>query len=111
VVARAGLNWAHRERTTNTNFGVNVLGYNSSKSALNAVTVAFAKELTTYRIKINAADPSYTPTDFNNDTGYRSLEQATAGSSGWRTKAYPTQLKGSTSRRPERLGDGRLTPI
>ncbi|WP_375452176.1 SDR family oxidoreductase [uncultured Devosia sp.] len=60
-------------------FGVNILGYNSSKTALNAVTVAFAKELADTAIKVNAADPGYTATDFNGHTGYRTVEQAAAG--------------------------------
>ena len=57
-------------------YGVNILGYNSSKTALNAVTVAFAKELQDGGIKVNAADPGYTATDFNNHSGYRTVEQA-----------------------------------
>lgn len=60
-------------------YAVNHLGYNSSKSALNGVTVAFAKELAASGIKVNAADPGYTATDFNNHTGYRTVEQAAAG--------------------------------
>lgn len=105
------MNRAHRERPTNPHVGVNILSYNSSKSALNAVTVAFAKEGATYGIKVNTADPGYTATDFNNDTGYRSVEQAAAGSSGWRTKMHPLELKVSSSSKPEWCGNGRLTPI
>jgi NAD(P)-dependent dehydrogenase (short-subunit alcohol dehydrogenase family) len=60
-------------------YGVNILGYNSSKSALNAVTLSFAKELAAVGIKVNAADPGYTATDFNNHSGYRTVEQAAAG--------------------------------
>lgn len=59
--------------------GVNVLGYNSSKSALNAVTVSMAKSLAADGIAVNAADPGYTATDFNGHTGYRTVEQAAAG--------------------------------
>lgn len=58
---------------------VNFLGYNSSKTALNAVTVAFSKELATDSIRVNAVDPGYTATDFNNHSGYRTVEQAAAG--------------------------------
>lgn len=58
---------------------VNVLGYNSSKSALNAVTVSLAKSLAADGIKVNAADPGYTATDFNGHSGYRTVEQAAAG--------------------------------
>jgi NAD(P)-dependent dehydrogenase (short-subunit alcohol dehydrogenase family) len=43
----------------------NLLGYNSSKAALNAVTVVFAKELAGTSIKVNAADPGHTATDLN----------------------------------------------
>lgn len=64
---------------SNPHHGVNILGYNSSKTALNAVTVAFAKELAAANITVNAADPGYTATDFNGHTGYRSVEQAAAG--------------------------------
>ena len=60
-------------------YGVNILGYNSSKSALNAVTVSFAKELSAAGIRVNAADPGYTATDFNGHSGYRTVEQAAAG--------------------------------
>lgn len=60
-------------------YGVNILGYNSSKTALNAVTVSLAKALRDYGIRVNAADPGYTATDFNNHSGYRTVEQAAAG--------------------------------
>lgn len=58
---------------------VNVLGYNSSKTALNAVAVAFSKELESDGIHVNAVDPGYTATDFNGHSGYRTVEQAAAG--------------------------------
>ena len=54
----------------------NLLGYSSSKTALNAVTVAFAKELAPLGIKVNAADPGYTATDLNGHMGHRTVEQA-----------------------------------
>jgi NAD(P)-dependent dehydrogenase (short-subunit alcohol dehydrogenase family) len=56
-----------------------VLGYNSSKTALNAVTVCFAQELAAFGIKVNAADPGYTKTDFNDNSVYRTVEQAAQG--------------------------------
>ncbi|HEY7481824.1 MAG TPA: SDR family oxidoreductase [Gemmatimonadales bacterium] len=52
---------------------INLLAYNSSKTALNAVTVQLAKELRETGIKINAADPGYTATDFNQHGGTRSV--------------------------------------
>ncbi|MFN7025833.1 MAG: SDR family oxidoreductase [Pseudorhizobium sp.] len=57
-------------------YGVNILGYNSSKTALNAVTVSFSKALASSGIRVNSADPGYTKTDFNGNTGYRTVEQA-----------------------------------
>lgn len=54
----------------------NGLAYSSSKASLNAVTVMFAKEFKDTALKINAADPGYTATDFNGHTGPRSVEQA-----------------------------------
>lgn len=53
----------------------NFLAYNSSKSALNAVTVIFAKELRDGPIKVNAADPGYTATDLNIHRGQRTVGQ------------------------------------
>ena len=60
-------------------YGVNILGYNSSKSALNAVALCFAKEFASLGIKVNVADPGYTATDFNGHSGYRTVEQAASG--------------------------------
>jgi NAD(P)-dependent dehydrogenase (short-subunit alcohol dehydrogenase family) len=57
-------------------FQVNNLPYQSSKAALDAITVEFAKELAETPIKVNAADPGFTKTDFNNNRGYRTVEQA-----------------------------------
>ncbi|GAA1129365.1 SDR family oxidoreductase [Kribbella jejuensis] len=43
----------------------NGLAYNTSKSAVNAVTVAFATELRATPIKVNAVNPGYTRTDMS----------------------------------------------
>lgn len=51
------------------------VSYSPSKSALNAVTVAFANELAGTAIKVNAACPGYTATDFNGHSGPRTVEQ------------------------------------
>jgi NAD(P)-dependent dehydrogenase (short-subunit alcohol dehydrogenase family) len=45
----------------------NGLAYNTSKSAVNAVTVAFATELRETPIKVNAVNPGYTRTDMSPD--------------------------------------------
>ncbi len=54
----------------------NTLAYNCSKTAVNALTVLFAKELKDTKIKINAAAPGYTDTDINNHMGTRTVNQA-----------------------------------
>ncbi|GAA0913849.1 SDR family NAD(P)-dependent oxidoreductase [Nonomuraea longicatena] len=56
----------------------NNLIYNSSKSALNMVTVAYAKELVDTPIKVNAASPGYCATDMTAHRGPRSAEQGAA---------------------------------
>jgi NAD(P)-dependent dehydrogenase (short-subunit alcohol dehydrogenase family) len=48
------------------------LAYPSSKSALNMITAMYAKELRDTRIKVNAANPGYTKTDLNRNSGFRS---------------------------------------
>jgi NAD(P)-dependent dehydrogenase (short-subunit alcohol dehydrogenase family) len=52
-----------------------ILAYNSSKSAINAVTVAYAAELRDSPIKVNAADPGYCATDLNGHSGHRTPAQ------------------------------------
>ena len=50
--------------------------YSASKTALNAVTLAFAIDLEQTGIKVNAADPGFTATDLNNNQGTRTVQQA-----------------------------------
>ena len=52
-----------------------LLAYGSSKAALNAVTVLYANELRSTRIKVNAADPGYCATDLNGHSGPRTAAQ------------------------------------
>lgn len=52
------------------------LVYPSSKSALNMITSQYAKALPD--IRINAVDPGYTATDFNDHTGLQTVEQGAA---------------------------------
>jgi NAD(P)-dependent dehydrogenase (short-subunit alcohol dehydrogenase family) len=56
----------------------NAVAYCSSKTALNAVTVAFANELRKTPIKVNAADPGYCATDLNGHSGPRTAIQGAA---------------------------------
>ena len=51
------------------------MAYNSSKSALNSITVSLAKELRDTPIKVNAACPGYTATDLNANSGPRTVQQ------------------------------------
>lgn len=50
--------------------------YSMSKTALNAVTIAFAADLESAGIKVNVACPGFTSTDLNNFEGTRTVEQA-----------------------------------
>jgi NAD(P)-dependent dehydrogenase (short-subunit alcohol dehydrogenase family) len=52
------------------------LVYPSSKSALNMVTVMYAKALPEFRV--NAVDPGYTATDLNGHRGTQTVEQGAA---------------------------------
>jgi NAD(P)-dependent dehydrogenase (short-subunit alcohol dehydrogenase family) len=49
--------------------------YSPSKTALNAITLAFAIELESTRIKVNAACPGFTATDLNGFRGTRTVQQ------------------------------------
>ncbi|MEV0595551.1 SDR family oxidoreductase [Nonomuraea cavernae] len=59
-------------------YGQDYLAYNSSKTALNMVTVVYANELRDTPIKVNAADPGYCSSDMNAHTGYRTPAQGAA---------------------------------
>ena len=61
---------------SDTFYGINSLQYQSSKAALNAITVEFAKELESDGIKVNAACPGFVDTDFNGHRGTKSVSQA-----------------------------------
>jgi NAD(P)-dependent dehydrogenase (short-subunit alcohol dehydrogenase family) len=50
--------------------------YSWSKTALNAITIAFASDLESAGIKVNAACPGFTATDLNNFEGTRTVQQA-----------------------------------
>ena len=51
------------------------LAYNASKTALNALTVFFAKELRNTPIKVNSVSPGYVATDLNEHSGFLTPEQ------------------------------------
>jgi NAD(P)-dependent dehydrogenase (short-subunit alcohol dehydrogenase family) len=52
-----------------------ILGYNTSKSALNSMTVQFANELKGTPIKVNSICPGYCATDLNGHSGPRTAAQ------------------------------------
>jgi NAD(P)-dependent dehydrogenase (short-subunit alcohol dehydrogenase family) len=56
-------------------YGSNALAYNTSKSALNAITVALAKDLASEQIRINSICPGWVKTDLGTDDAYRTVEQ------------------------------------
>ncbi|MET8862832.1 SDR family NAD(P)-dependent oxidoreductase [Nonomuraea sp. NPDC004580] len=54
------------------------LAYCSAKTALNMITVSYAKELWHTPIKVNAVDPGWVRTDINQGAGIKSAEQGAA---------------------------------
>lgn len=56
-------------------YPVNTAGYNSSKTALNALTVQLAKQLTGTNIKVNSACPGWVQTDMGSDAAPRTVQE------------------------------------
>ncbi|MCW3041055.1 MAG: short-chain dehydrogenase [Solirubrobacterales bacterium] len=56
-------------------FGVVGLAYQSSKAALNMLTVQYAKQYPDMRV--NVVDPGYTATDLNGNSGHQTVEEGT----------------------------------
>ena len=56
------------------------LAYPSSKTALNMITALYAKELRDTPIKVSGANPGYTKTDLNGNTGFRSAAEGAEAS-------------------------------
>lgn len=54
------------------------VAYATSKTALNALTLHYARELRPDRIWVNAADPGFVDTDINNHTGHLSPAEGAA---------------------------------
>jgi NAD(P)-dependent dehydrogenase (short-subunit alcohol dehydrogenase family) len=59
-------------------YGTNVLAYNSSKSALNGLTLAFAKEFVGDRVSVNSVCPGWVKTDMGTEAAPRTVEQGAA---------------------------------
>jgi NAD(P)-dependent dehydrogenase (short-subunit alcohol dehydrogenase family) len=58
--------------------GFKPVGYNGSKAMLNMITVMLAYELRDTNIKVNAANPGYTATDINGNSGTQTVEEGAA---------------------------------
>jgi NAD(P)-dependent dehydrogenase (short-subunit alcohol dehydrogenase family) len=58
--------------------GQPIMAYSSSKTALNAVTVHYARALASTPIKVNGAAPGHVATDFNGFRGTRTPAQGAA---------------------------------
>ena len=56
-------------------YAINAFAYSASKTANNALTVSFAKELAGTKVKINAVTPGYVATDLNHFQGPRTVEE------------------------------------
>jgi NAD(P)-dependent dehydrogenase (short-subunit alcohol dehydrogenase family) len=57
---------------------VNVLAYNASKAALNAVTIGLAKDLASEQIRVNSICPGWVQTDLGTADAHRTVEQGAA---------------------------------
>lgn len=64
----------HSTDKAHPSYNYNALGYNSSKAALNYVTVSYAKALSEFGIKVNSANPGSTATDMNFNKGMQTIE-------------------------------------
>jgi NAD(P)-dependent dehydrogenase (short-subunit alcohol dehydrogenase family) len=69
---------AHQTDPSFAYYALNPMIYSASKAALNAVTIAFAKELRQTAIKVNAANPGFTATDLNGHRGLNTVAQGAA---------------------------------
>ncbi len=69
---------AHQTNPAYPYYALNPMAYISSKAALNAVTIAFAKELRDSGIKVNAGNPGFTATDLNDYQGTNTVEEGAA---------------------------------
>jgi len=55
-------------------YDAKLIGYNASKSAVNMLTVQLAWELRGTNVKVNSANPGFTKTDLNSNTGTQPVE-------------------------------------
>ena len=79
--------------------------YSPSKTALHAITLAFAIELVPTNIKVNAACPGFTSTALNNFAGTRTVEQGARKPCAWRLSARTVRRARSRTRTARSRGD------
>lgn len=79
--------------------------YSSSKTALNAVTLTFALDLEATRVKVNAACPGFTATEFTNFQGTRTVQQAAREASASRYSMRMVRRVRSRTRTARSRGD------
>ena len=60
---------------TSIYYGFNGIGYNSSKSAVNQITVSYSKALKEFKIRVNATHPGYVDTDLSNHKGTLTVQE------------------------------------
>ena len=60
---------------TSPYYGFNCLGYNSSKSAVNQITISYAKALKEFKIRVNATHPGYVDTDLSRNKGTLTVQE------------------------------------
>jgi NAD(P)-dependent dehydrogenase (short-subunit alcohol dehydrogenase family) len=56
-------------------YGITTTGYNSSKAALNALTIQLAKQLTDTNIKVNSICPGWVQTDMGTESAPRTVAE------------------------------------
>lgn len=79
VSSGLGSHALHLDTGPNSMANVNVLGYNSSKSALNMFTILLSNELKASKIMVNSICPGYVATDLNGHAGHLTIEQSAKG--------------------------------
>jgi len=82
-----------------------LLAYNSSKTALNALTVQLAADLKSTPIKVNAADPGYTATDMNQNQGTRTSSRGPGRLSAWPHCHRTARLAATSTRKARSRGE------
>ena len=56
-------------------YGINTVAYNTSKTALNAITVQLAKQLSGTNIKVNSICPGWVKTDLGSEAAPRTVDE------------------------------------